>query len=73
VTHPPMGVCSMIRVGRQAYRAAWTLVVAVLVVGWAIYAIAHNPSEGFLVVMIVLTVVLLSNAAALLRQREEPS
>jgi hypothetical protein len=49
------------------------LVVAVLVVGWAIYAIAHNPSEGFLVVMIVLTVVLLSNAAALLRQREEPS
>ncbi len=61
----------MIRVGRRAYRAAWILVVAVLVVGWAIYAIVHNPSEAFLVVMIVLTVVLLSNAAGLLRQREE--
>jgi hypothetical protein len=48
------------------------LVVAVLVVGWAIYGIVHNPSERFLVVMIVLTVVLLANAAALLRQREDP-
>jgi hypothetical protein len=48
------------------------LVVAVLVVGWAVYAIVNDPSEGFLVVMIVLTVVLLSNAAGLLRQREEP-
>jgi putative effector of murein hydrolase LrgA (UPF0299 family) len=62
----------MIWVGRLAYRAAWALVVAVLVVGWAIYSIAHNPSERFLVGMIVLTVVLLANAAALLRQREEP-
>ena len=62
----------MIRVSRQAYLVAWILVVAVLVVGWAIYGLVHSPSEKFLVVMIVLTVVLLANAAALLRQRQEP-
>ena len=48
------------------------MVPAVLVVGWAIYSIVGEPSDEFLVVMIVLTVVLLANAAALLRQREEP-
>ncbi|HXD25694.1 MAG TPA: hypothetical protein VN609_07165 [Propionibacteriaceae bacterium] len=62
----------MIRVGRKAYRAAWALVVALLVVGWAIYGILHNPNERFLIFMIVLTTVLPSNAAGLLRQRDEP-
>jgi len=48
------------------------LVVALLVVGWAIYGILHNPNERFLIFMIVLTTVLPSNAAGLLRQRDEP-
>ena len=60
----------MIRISRQAYRAAWLCVLVCLVAGWAIYSLVDNPSERFLVFMTVLTVVLLSNAAALLRRRE---
>jgi len=67
-----INIGEMIRISSQAYRAAWILVVAVLAVGWAIYGIVHNPSERFLVVMIVLTVVFLANGGAL-RRREELS
>lgn len=59
----------MIRVDRQAYRAAWIAVVAVVVVGWAAYGIAHSPGKGWLVLMIALTVVLVGGASALLRPR----
>jgi hypothetical protein len=61
----------MIRVSRQAYRAAWVFVAAVLGLSWAIYGLVHNPSERFLIFMTVITVVLLSNTAGLLRQRDE--
>ena len=59
----------MIRVDRQAFKAAWIAVIAVVVVGWAAYGIAHSPGKGWLVFMIGLTVVLLAAVSALLRPR----
>ena len=60
----------MIRVSRRAYRAAWSAFVLILVGGWAIYGVVKS-SERLFVLMTVFTVVLISNAAALHRRRDD--
>ena len=59
----------MIRIDRQAYRAAWIAAIAVIIVGWAAYGIAHSPGKGWLFFMVALTVVLLAAVSAVLRPR----
>jgi|1186.fasta_scaffold830215_1 hypothetical protein len=57
----------MIKISRQAYKSAWIAAIAVIVVGWAAFGIAHDPGKGWLWFMIALTVVLLGAVAGLLR------
>lgn len=59
----------MVRVDRQAYRAAWIAAIAVIVIGWAAYGIAQSPGRGWLFFMVALTVVLLAAVPAVLRPR----
>lgn len=59
----------MLQQNRQAYRALWGVVGAMVAAGWAVYGIVGSNSNIFLAAMVAITIVAYGSLAAFMRLR----